>query len=79
MSRFLLPRDADEKTLEEGVRDDLRVVLGPAADLTITSLDTFDWRLDRAGLALAEEVGGGRRLVLLREDREPYAVGIRRT
>ena len=77
MSRFLLPRAADEKTLEEGVREDLLVVLGPAANLTITYLDTFDWRLDRAGLVLAEEVGAGRRLVLLREDREPYSVSVR--
>ena len=77
MNRFLLPRDADENTLGEGVRGDLRVVLGPAADLTVTYLDTFDWRLHRAGLVLAEELGRGRRLVLLRDGREPYSVAIR--
>jgi CHAD domain-containing protein len=79
LKRYLLPPDADEGALERAVRNGRRAVLGPTTDLTVTYLDTFDWRLHSSGLVLVEERGPDRRLVLLQQGREPYVVTTRHT
>jgi CHAD domain-containing protein len=52
------------------------LVIGNRLHLTTTYLDTFDWRLWRAGFVLVEEQNGGRRLVLLDHDRAPHVVNV---
>jgi len=73
MSRYFLPTDFD---VAASLGPGLELVIGPQKSLTTTYLDTFDWRLWRAGVVLVEESGHGRRLVLLESDREPYSHAI---
>ncbi len=79
MSRYHLPPDFDETSLSAGLGRGHAVVVAPETTLTATPLDTFDWRLYRAGLVLVEELAAGRRLVLLERDREPYCIATRTT
>ncbi len=52
---------------------------GPSRTLRRTWLDTFDWRLFRAGLTLECTVGRGRsELVLTARDGEPVAAEVAR-
>ena len=79
MTRYHLPTDYDETSLPAGFGRGHELVTAPATTLTAIPLDTFDWRLHRAGLVLVEERGRGRRLVLLERDREPYSIATRTT
>jgi len=74
MTRFHLPTDFDETSLPAGLGLNHELVIAPVTTLTAIPLDTFDWRLYRAGLVLVEERDRGRRLVLLERDREPYTI-----
>ena len=79
MSRYHLPTDFDETSLLAGLGRGHELVIAPGTTLIATPLDTFDWRLYRAGLVLVEERGPGRRLVLLERYREPYFIVNRTT
>lgn len=79
MSRYCLPADFDETNLPAGLGQGHALAIEPETTLVATALETFDWRLYRAGCALVEERGPGRRLVLLERDREPYAIATRTT
>lgn len=79
MTRYHLPTDYDETSLPAGLGQGHELVTAPATTLTAVPLDTFDWRLYRAGLVLVEERGRGRRLVLLERGREPYSIATRTT
>lgn len=74
MKRFLLPDDTDESVIEGALSRGRSLVLGPPAKLSVTYLDTFDWRLHSAGLALTEERGHRRALVLQEPETEPLVV-----
>jgi CHAD domain-containing protein len=74
MRRYLLPPDLDASSLAESLDTRCELVVGPRQTLTVTYLDTFDWRLHRAGYVLAEERGRERRLALHEPGREPYTV-----
>ncbi len=74
MTRFLLPPDLDESFLVGALDPGHTLRLGPPERLTVTYLDTFDWRLHRAGLALTEERGRRRRLVLFQPGRDSFVV-----
>jgi len=76
MSRYYLPPDFDLPALAAKLVSNQRLVFGNRQSLTTTYLDTFDWRLWRAGFVLAEEQNGGHRLVLLERDREPHVVTV---
>ena len=74
MKRYLLPDNIDESAIETGLGSGHSLVFGPPSRLTVTYLDTFDWRLHKAGLALAEERGRRRSLVLQEPGCEPLVV-----
>lgn len=74
MNRYQLPTDFDVAGLLAGLGDGLGLAIAPGRTLSAIHLDTFDWRLHRAGLALVEERDRGRRLVLLEPGREPYSI-----
>ncbi len=76
MSRYHLPPDFDLPALAAKLASNQRLVFGDRQSLTTTYLDTFDWRLWRAGFVLAEEQNGGHRLVLSEPDREPLVVTV---
>ena len=76
MSRYHLPPDFDLSALAAKLAADQRLVIGKRQSLTTTYLDTFDWRLWRAGFALVEERNGTLRLVLLEHDREPHVITV---
>ena len=75
MTRYRLPTGFG---IPSGCLDPgLELVIGPQHRLTTTYLDTFDWRLWRAGLVLLEERGRGGRLVLHEKDRESYNLPVK--
>jgi len=74
MKRFLVPDDTDAPAIEAAVTRGHSLVFGPWAKLSVTFLDTFDWRLHNAGLVLTEEYGSRRVLVLHEPDSEPLVV-----
>ncbi len=51
---FLIPEDLDEEAVLQGLRGFLQVIPGPATDIHRIFLDSFDWRLYRAGTVLEE-------------------------
>ncbi len=79
MRSYTLPPDLDRLSLEEAIDQRHELVLGPAQTLTLTYLDSFDWRLHRAGCVLVEERGRDRRLVLYQTGRAPYSAPTRAT
>ncbi len=76
MTRYHLPSSFDLPALAAKLATDQRLVVGKRQSLTTTYLDTFDWRLWRAGFALVEERNGTLRLVLLEHDREPHVITV---
>ena len=76
MSRFTLPPDADETALAAALDDRCELVVGPARELKLTYLDTFDWRLFNSERILIEERSDELRLVLHEPGAEPYAVPV---
>jgi len=76
MPRFLTPFSLDEAAAIAALAQVGKVVLGPAEALTVTYLDTFDWRLYSAGLVMMEELGGRRQLRLLEANAAPYSTAI---
>lgn len=74
MPRFLTPPALDEAAVAAALAPVGTLVLGPPESLTVTYVDTFDWRLQGAGLVLVEELGAERRLCLLDRSREPYRI-----
>jgi CHAD domain-containing protein len=79
MTRFHLPPEFDETSLVAGLEGSHELVFAPDSTLTAIPLDTFDWRLYKAGLVLVEERGRDRRLVLSESGREPYSIVVRST
>jgi CHAD domain-containing protein len=77
MQRFFLPTEL-ESIDARSMRAGPVAVLGDPRSFRITYLDTFDWRLYRAGISLAEERGPERSLVLYEPGRDPLRVPNRR-
>jgi CHAD domain-containing protein len=73
MPRFQLPATIDDDALEAVIRPIGDIGYASTVSVTATYLDTFDWRLFRAGLVLVEECAGDRRLVLMEAGREPVS------
>jgi CHAD domain-containing protein len=74
MRRFELPADCDPSHISAAIGPGRRLILGPTTPITRTHLDTFDWRLHRAGLSLVEEKSNGTSLRLTETGREDYVV-----
>jgi len=79
MKRYQLPTEIDETALREKLDRNHRLVVGKKRRLTVTYLDTFDWRLHRAGFVLVAEHNRGQRLVLFERGRVPYSIEARTT
>jgi CHAD domain-containing protein len=79
MKRYQLPTDFDETALHAGLDPNHRLVVGKKTRLTVTYLDTFDWRLHRAGFVLVDECSRRHRLVLFERGRDPYSIEVRTT
>ena len=76
MKRFQLPTEIDETALHAGLDPNHRLVVGKKTRLTVTYLDTFDWRLHRAGFVLVDECSRRHRLVLFERGRDPYSIEV---
>lgn len=74
MNRFKLRPDIDESAVADALDGGSELIVGSAREVTLTYLDTFDWRLYRSGLVLTEESSNDVRLVLHEPNGEVYAV-----
>jgi CHAD domain-containing protein len=74
--RLIVPEGWSLQSLQSSLGD--RLENRPVEEVLVTHLDTFDWRLHRAGCRLTEEATDGSRTLVLRtpDDRSPYVAPV---